>query len=230
MPFKRSPSRSKTSYKKKLNPRKIFIAFEGSNDEKDYFNEIKNSIPNRFKALLELIIVEQNEGDTLSAPQHILERLDKKLRLEKNQIKKTKDLAFLIMDRDRYFSNSHCRATSNVIQQCKQKGFRFLCNTPSFDLWILLHYKDLTIESQSYRDKIRSNSRISNKLTFIKKEVSIQKELASELPITKRVHIALENEKRLASLAHNNQLPNDDVFSVVGQVIEAIIEQGIVID
>ena len=71
MTFSRSKPRGCKYQQKQIDPVNIHIAFEGAEDEAEYFNALKHAIPKQFAQLLELVVV--NKSSTASAPVKVYE-------------------------------------------------------------------------------------------------------------------------------------------------------------
>lgn len=71
MTFSRSKPRGSKYQQKQIDPVNIHIAFEGAEDEPEYFNALKHAIPKQFAQLLELVVV--NKSSTASAPVKVYE-------------------------------------------------------------------------------------------------------------------------------------------------------------
>ena len=59
-----------------------------------------------------------------------------------------------------------------VIDYCEEKKCYCLISNPSIDFWLLLHLSDVKNEYKERLEDIRENKRLSDKHTFVSREVS----------------------------------------------------------
>lgn len=141
--------------------RMIIIATEGSLTEVSYFTQLNvAAILSSNKFQIKVIPPENNR----SSPNNILRSLTNFKR--EYQIKGVDEL-WMVIDRDRWT----IQMLSNIISQCKQKGIGLCISNPCFEIWLILHYKDLTKESQETKDALRINKKQGNN-TYVKSYIS----------------------------------------------------------
>lgn len=76
----------------------------------------------------------------------------------------------ILIDRD---SQTHSEVNmETIINYCKEKGYQCYIANPCFEFWLLLHLSDVKTEYSDVLDKIKENATVSNKHTFVSKEVS----------------------------------------------------------
>lgn len=76
----------------------------------------------------------------------------------------------ILIDRD-----MHTHSEVNMlecIQYCKEKGYACYIANPCFEFWLLLHLSDVKSEYADRFDVIKENKNVSDKHTFVSKEVS----------------------------------------------------------
>ncbi len=133
----------------------IIIAVEGSKTEKHYFESINNVYRNsRFK-----IHVIPNIEDK-SAPEYILNNLDSYK--SKNEIDDS-DLLFLVCDKDRWLE----KTISMVLTECKQKQYNFIVSNPCFELWLILHFEDLSNLKEEEQEDYLNNKNKNKNINYI---------------------------------------------------------------
>lgn len=81
------------------------------------------------------------------------------------------DVFCLVLDRD---NGSHSqKQLEKLIGECKNRGYHLCLTSPCFEFWLLLHLCNV---SQTYSpaqlDEIKRNPKVSNKHTFVSREVS----------------------------------------------------------
>jgi len=115
---------------------KLFvIATEGKDTEKQYFEMFGNR-----KVKVEIL---STGDDNKSAPQYVLERLDKfKDLYDFNE----EDEFWLVLDIDRWIKKDQLIA---VCPQAKQKGYQLAISNPCFEIWLCLHFGDLHPEDKT---------------------------------------------------------------------------------
>ena len=77
--------------------------------------------------------------DGLSAPEHILARLDE-FRSEFNL--DDDDQLWYCGDTDHWVDANHMANLAHVLQKCSQAKYRVALSNPCFELWLLLHFLD----------------------------------------------------------------------------------------
>lgn len=69
----------------------------------------------------------------------------------------------------------HTHSEANMlecIRYCKEKGYACYIANPCFEFWLLLHLSDVKSEYAESLDAIKENKKVSDKHTFVSKEVS----------------------------------------------------------
>jgi len=149
----------------KLESRAIIIAAEGQNTERIYFEKLAEHY---YSTEIHVEIIERSEGE--SNPERVLEDLDEFA--NKYQFGE-KDELWLIIDRDSQSWNPD--KISFVAQRCHQKkGYYLGLSNPAFEIWLLLHIKDISDYPEDQQEKIFENKKITKHRTVLKKELSVQ--------------------------------------------------------
>lgn len=87
-----------------------------------------------------------------------------------SQCDKDNDVFCILIDRD---ARNHDRTSLSVInEKCRTNGYDFYLTAPCFEFWLLLHLCNIKNEYANLLDDIATNPTISNKHTFVSKEVS----------------------------------------------------------
>jgi hypothetical protein len=145
-------------------PALVVIATEGEKTEQQYFEGVKTKcIENASKIKLE-ILPPRLKGN--SAPKQVLEQL--------NQYKKkyglnSHDELCMVIDRDKQSWSE--AELSTIAQQCAQKQFLLALSNPAFEIWLLLHLKDINDYSPEEKTTLLEN-----------KSQSLKNELKTLLP------------------------------------------------
>jgi len=130
--------------------KKLFvIATEGEKTEKNYFKEIQESDLND-SDLIRIEILESPDGE--SSPKHVLKRLTD---YKKKYPIIERDELWLVIDKDRW-GEGHL---SEVAQETMQKGFYLAVSNPCFELWLYLHYKNVSELSNEEKLQIEENKK-----------------------------------------------------------------------
>jgi hypothetical protein len=130
--------------------RLIVIATEGEQTEKQYFAMLRSS-------RVQVRVIPGQSGR--SSPQHVLERLD--AYRDEFQIGRDDEL-WLMIDVDRWGNAK----LSQVCRDASRKGYNLAVSNPCFELWIYLHFFDLTgtlMECIEYERRIRAHLGSYNK-------------------------------------------------------------------
>ena len=118
---------------------KLFvIATEGKDTEKQYFEMFGNR-----KVKVEILAT---GDDNKSAPEYVLERLDKFKDLYDFS---EEDEFWLVLDVDRWIKKNQLIA---VCPQARQKGYQLAVSNPCFEIWLWLHFGDLLPKDRTCKD------------------------------------------------------------------------------
>lgn len=147
-----------------LNAEKFFIlSFEGKRSEPKYFEDLRKSEHFNNSGLIETIPLRRpsNRG---SNPLDV-KKLLKEAKSEFN-FKKT-DEFWLIIDRD-HWQTIHNINFNTLVSDCKKEDNFFLAmSNPCFEIWLIMHLKDLNEFSQEEKDKLYENTKVSAKKNHI---------------------------------------------------------------
>ncbi len=126
------------SLKRKTKTRKLkkvfVIATEGEKTEKCYFEHVQSIIPSNNP---DIIIDVKPSPNGLSAPNHVLERIQKFLTDQENKTLTKGDEAWIVIDRDKWRDDQikPCYDWSKL-----SKEYGFALSNPLFEFWLLLHF------------------------------------------------------------------------------------------
>lgn len=140
----------------------IVLAYEGNNTEAQYFEKLKENV--RFNdELIHLMSLKRPKGDTNSAPKHVFKKLKKEAKDEFNF--KSPDELWMIIDRDEWTN------IPEISTLCKNEGnFYLALSNPCFELWLLLHVKDISEYDEQELKAIFENKKIPNsRKTYLKR-------------------------------------------------------------
>ena len=221
MAFQRSGSRIGSRYQsKKIDPVTLYIAYEGAYDEAEYFDSLAKKIPKQFSHLL--VVVPVLKSTTASAPSKVYNDLDKYLTFKSIKLGNAHK-AFLVIDTDHHFTGTHVRSTKQVMRDCKDKNIDVLCSNPSFELWLLCHYIDVSEKDQNYLNDV-----IANRNGFMKRELGHYRNGEEFDSIIKRTRTAIDRENNLKDKSESpDSLPPRGVVSNVGKLFTLIESHGI---
>lgn len=140
---------SKTSEKERI----VVLAFEGNDTERLYFEALR--VYDRFNDdLIYLHLLTRKKTDTNSSPSHVFKKLKKEAKDEYNF--GSSDELWMIIDKDRW------KNIPEVISLCAEQGNMFVAGSnPCFEMWLLLHVKDISSLSKDEKDKLLANKRVS---------------------------------------------------------------------
>ena len=143
---------------------KVFVlAFEGNKTEEQYFSALKDS--EKFNnELIYLHLLKRKKNDTNSAPKHVFNKLKKEAKDEFNF--SHSDELWMIIDKDEW------KDIPEIIGECeKLKNMYVAVSNPCFELWLLLHIKNLSDYSQEEVNKILENKKVSKNRNYIEKKL-----------------------------------------------------------
>ena len=191
-----SRKRSGSRYSKKIDILYILVSYEGSEDERKYFESMKNAISRQFENLVSFIPVEKSDVHH-SSPQHVLKDLENKANQLNYKLKSDNVYGFIAFDVDHYFSKAHQKNTKATIQEAKQKGISLVISNPAFDIWPLLHFEDVAKLDENTKKQLHKNLDL-----FLKKR--IRKTLKdNDSTISNLIHITVK------AIENNNELQFD---------------------
>lgn len=152
-----------------LEAEKMFIlSYEGKISEKKYFEDFRNSELFNDSGLIEIISLKRptNRGsDPISVKKLLLEA-------KKEYRFKHTDEFWLIIDRDDW-EEIHNHNFDKLVDDCKKENNFFLAmSNPCFEIWLILHLKDINEFDEEEKIKIMSNKKISNSKNYIDKVLS----------------------------------------------------------
>lgn len=218
-------SRVRKSFERKesfRDSRLILIEVEGNCTEKFYFERIKQEYHNT------KINVQVFERDnTNSSPRDVLNNLIKNcddFSIDHN------DLVFMVIDRDCW----PIKMLKSAERICTQKKYNFVLSNPNFELWLLLHYRDVSRFKEDKKEKILKNKRISRAKSspkFIENLLSIENKgynknkESSIAKLIPHVQKAIGNAEKLTPRDLNKRGWDEKLSTQVHLIIEEIISQ-----
>lgn len=145
---------------------KLFVlSYEGKVSEKKYFEDFRKSELFNDSGLIEIISLKR-PSDKGSDPINVKKLLQKAK--SEFRFKKT-DEFWLIIDRDDWES-IHNHNFDNLVQDCKNENNFFLAmSNPCFEIWLILHLKDINEFSEEEKKKILENNKINSSKNYIDK-------------------------------------------------------------
>lgn len=139
--------------------RLFVIATEGKDTERIYFETLRKEIQ-MSQIKLEILPSENNE----SAPNKVFDRLTDyhdKYDIEDD------DQLWLVIDKDKWTD----KMLSGIAQLCNEKKRFFMgLSNPCFELWLLLHFEDISKYTIVEKEKILTNKKIRG-TTFLKRKM-----------------------------------------------------------
>lgn len=159
-----------------FNAVKVIIAPEGVSTEVDYFEgvikyfiEYKGSVSKRFEQLIDICVIKRGSQENTeeeakwaigrSAPSAVVDYATQYIERVHPEFDKNIDKVFVVVDKDKWED----KGLSDALTLCKQKGFEMVISNPAFELWLLLHYVDVSELSAAEKDKIKDNKKESPK-------------------------------------------------------------------
>lgn len=145
---------------------KLFVlSFEGEKTEVKYFNFLRNSEFFNDSGIIEIIPLKRDSKsgtDPLS--------VKKLLKKAKDEFPfKKSDEFWLIIDRDDW-ETIHKINFDDLSDACKsEENFFLAMSNPCFEIWLILHLKELSEFSEEEIELIYKNDSISNKKNYIDK-------------------------------------------------------------
>lgn len=147
-----------------LDSRLVIIAAEGECTEKIYFEALREYAHN---SRVHIKILERDEENKHnSSPEYVLGQLTQYK--SENPIEQDDEL-WLVIDKDRWTDKS----IRIVAQHCAQDPIYHLAlSNPCFELWLILHKLDVSLESEEEKAKMLENKKSGrNSDTYLKRKV-----------------------------------------------------------
>jgi len=145
------PPRQRTPPGNFRDSRLIVIATEGQKTEKNYFESLAAEYRNS-----RIVVRVLDKLDTRSSPEDVLRMLSEfeaKFKLEED------DMLWLVVDVDHWRN----KTLSAIATQCIQKKYGLAVSNPCFELWLLLHVKDIDEYSAATRKELKDNKKVGNR-------------------------------------------------------------------
>lgn len=147
-----------------LEAEKLFIlSYEGRVSEKKYFEDFRKSASFNNSGLIEIISLKR-EGNVGSDPisvQKLLKEAKREYRF------KDSDEFWLIIDRDDW-ETIHKHNFDSLAEECKSEGNFFLAmSNPCFEIWLIMHLKDIDEFTSEQKEKILNNAKVSKSKNYI---------------------------------------------------------------
>ena len=109
-------------------------------------------------------MLKRKKGDANSAPKHVFNKLKKEARDEFNF--DSKDELWMIIDTDQWNN------LPEIVDACeKLKNMYVAVSNPCFELWLLLHIKDVSEYSTNELNDIFENKKVSKNRNYIEKKI-----------------------------------------------------------
>lgn len=145
---------------------KLFIlSYEGTVSEKKYFEDFRKSEMFNDSGLIEVISLKRPK-DKGADPINVKKLLQKAKR--EYRFKDT-DEFWLIIDRDDWES-IHNHNFDSLIRDCQaENNFYLAMSNPCFELWLILHLKDINDFTTAEKQKLLENPKISSSKNHIDK-------------------------------------------------------------
>jgi hypothetical protein len=202
-------------YKRKsqvLDPSLIVIATEGEKTEPEYFECLKSDDRHTTSRVHIEILPKTNSA---SSPKHVLNQLhDYKKRKQLNKY----DTLWMVIDKDRWSD----RDLNFVSKECQSNNYRLILSNPCFEIWLLLHLKDLA----DYNAK-EMKSICCNKASLKKK----MKELIRTFSNNESIEMGLFMDKVHKAISHAKKLdkhPQDRWPMTYGTRVYLLVESIVI--
>lgn len=188
----------------------IVIATEGRHTEYEYFSQLDLSDAlsgQRFQ--IEVIPIDDNK----SAPNHVIERLSNYSRSYKI---KDQDELWMVIDRDRW----DVKMLVQIIKECKQKGFGLCISNSCFEIWLILHFRDLSELSKADQTALLTNKNTRWK-TASKKMIS---DLMGNRGLSDYSSLFPLLDKAIINAKFLEEKQSDNILEVLGSQVYKIFE------
>lgn len=147
-----------------LHAEKLFVlSYEGTISEKKYFQDFRASTLFNTNGLIEIVPLKRPR-DKGSDPFSV-KKLLKEAKSEYGF--KASDEFWLIIDRDDW-ETIHKLNFDELVAECKkEKNFYLAMSNPCFEIWLIVHLKELSAFTESEQALLFQNAKVSNKKNYI---------------------------------------------------------------
>jgi hypothetical protein len=143
---------------------KLYIlSFEGEKTEVKYFNNFRQSELFNDSGIIEIVPLKRtaNTGTDPLSVKRLLKKAKADYKFEKS------DEFWLIVDRDDW-ETIHKIDFDQLVIDCNKEGNFFLAmSNPCFEIWLIVHLKDITEYSEEEQNKLLENASVSRKKNHI---------------------------------------------------------------
>jgi hypothetical protein len=193
----------------------IVLAFEGNDTEQIYFEEFKDS--EKFNDdLIYLHLLKRPKSDTNSAPNHVFKKLKKEAKDEYNF--NEHDELWMVIDTDRW------KNIPEIIEECKKLGNMFVAvSNPCFELWLLLHIKNVSDYKEEELELILRNAKVTSKKNYL--DVKLTEILGSYNKSNPKPELFIPHLKIAIDQAKRLNAKNEDFPTSLGSHVYKIVEK-----
>jgi hypothetical protein len=190
--------------------KKIVIAMEGNRTEPFYFREAKKKFRS---STVKVELLTRDESDTRSAPVHVIEQLNS---YRKNNRLLDTDELWLVIDRDRWPEEQ----LHDVSTRCSTSRYHLSVSNPCFEIWLVLHYEDLTDIGDTDKETLSSSRNTRSKWS----EINSRERIGSYSQIIEKIDTAITYARNL-DRDQTTRWPNS-IGSRVYRLAVSIIEDS----
>lgn len=149
-----------------LEAEKLFIlSYEGKVSEKKYFEDFRKSDFFNDSGLIEIISLKRpdEKGSDPISVKDLLKQAKEEFRF------KDSDEFWLIIDRDDW-ETIHNHNFDSLVEDCNsEKNFFLAMSNPCFEIWLIMHLKNLNEFTDDEKQKILENPKVSSSKNHIDK-------------------------------------------------------------
>ncbi len=150
------------SFNREIN-KLLVIATEGQCTEKEYFEGLlSNKKTRNTKIYVEIL----EKLTTNSSPSAVLRMLDS---FKKEFLMRDGDELWMVIDRDK--QSWKIREITKVATLVNQKNYYLAMSNPAFEIWLLLHVKDINQYSSKYLQELYENKKGGSHRTRLEREL-----------------------------------------------------------
>ncbi len=193
--------------------RRFVIAVEGEETEYAYFNElIDKQIGKNPRLQVEILPT----IDGASSPVAVLQRLHEKINVG---VYCPEDSFWIVIDKDKWQG----KQLGTITRESRKKNYKIAMSYPCFELWLLLHLKDLSKLSAIEIPLLRGKRELKHEIAKIRKSLPHKENIGMHLFLNNnRLMIAIENAKKLNTATNANYILTSHGSSVYHLVEELL--------
>ncbi len=212
-PVYRKPARIGRAIRNLRDDRVFVVATEDTHAPEQYFRIFL--LPR-----VKIVVLPTPMGSGKSAPRDVVERLKSAFEgYRQSKEIQPDDEFWVLLDTDHHFGDTHLPSTLTALRDAGNSGFNLAISNPCFELWLLLHHRDVQPASVEFSKCASVNTALRTLLPGYAKN-SLRPD---QFPLP-RIREAAQRAKRLAESSGDvserwPKQPGTQIYKLVEQIL-----------